>query len=814
MSSEQEPKTEIPETVSYQPLPNIYRAFAAGAGPYAIITEAIDNSIDYARSRALDGEEVPDPIQVDIRYESGEKEDGSDERLVIEDNAGGVAPDDLQRFFQLGYTDTPHQSIGTFGVGAKRLIGLGDRLKYESRARGHDVGVGFEVDAAGLQNEDNEADEEVYQSDTYRVSDLDEGATRIIVEDLESGVWDTLIEFHNTDDNFAKDEEPKPEEITGADETLWRLNETYEYFLREGIDVSAQDEEDEFVDFELHWEGPDYDVDVDPPDEVELSFLPIDGLEPRRYEDMPFAENEDADSTLRVDIEVGLMTSSDAENAGLTVTMNRRNVVFRDTNNEFFSTHYFGNFREARGHGRLHCRIYIRGPSDEMPWSDLKDGLDTSQNVIKDILNVAENALSEYKRQTYPRLRPWVVEAYPPTEAHAANGGNIRIIDKSNSKINSPRFNDKPGEGTRSKNPYPERDQLTKTVRLHHELRVYYPDLLHPSQQVAYRKYFEKYYSTSKNGAYDFSDDEFAVENPIKIDEPDDGFDTEEHEVDIGSGPDPIPVVERIKELASEHVNLSREISEDTEGCENWALPRYKEELLRANGSTDLSGFTVLNEVEDPLQLTDEGKKEEKNTNGTEASSSSEETTDTSESPTSSSTSDETSSENDSDRTSEASNQTSSSSSGETESTSASTSADGVESSSDTSSTDESGSEEKSDSDKQSGVTTTTSASTTETSDSSASFAQVDGPAFTYNDDTYDVPEEEIDTVLKETELDESASAETLFTELVEAVKQVTEQQQQIQELETELEETQTELDGTQDELEDLRDTLREKLSL
>ena len=203
--SESPDRAGLPESVEYQPLPNIYRAFAAGASPYAIVTETIDNSIDFIRRQALDGAKHPETLEVEVRYEllSDADSETSEQivenrgpgRLVIVDNAGGVPPDELARFFQLGHTDAPPQGIGRFGVGAKRLIGIGNRIKYESHANGYEVAAGFEVDASDLRSTENNEinDDEVYKSDVYRVDDLEEGHTRIIVEDLNENVWSNLL---------------------------------------------------------------------------------------------------------------------------------------------------------------------------------------------------------------------------------------------------------------------------------------------------------------------------------------------------------------------------------------------------------------------------------------------------------------------------------------------------------------------------------------------------------------------------------------------------------------------------------------------
>ncbi|MCO8268619.1 ATP-binding protein, partial [Haloferax sp. AB510] len=369
MTNEQSGPAGLPETVTYEPLPSIYRAFAAGATPYAIITETIDNSIDFVRGQALNEDYYPQTLDVDIRFEPIEnetKDDGEGEeniendqdttesdsvtgRLIITDNAGGVPPEDLAKFFQLGHSDAPPEGIGRFGVGAKRLIGIGNHIRYESHAHGYDVAAGFEVDAQKLEGEAATNSRTAYTSEVYEVDDLGENKTRIIVEDLKKGVWKRLCGVVNGEIDRS------------AENSLWRLEETYEHFLRDDIKIDPTEEQTkDSITLDLNWGVSGFDTadsaddevtilnideHVSAPEPVDLSYIPFDGLWPRKYEGMPFANDPDTplDDCLRVDIEVGLLPSSDVDKAGLTVTMNNRNVLFRDTQNDLFSSNYLGN---------------------------------------------------------------------------------------------------------------------------------------------------------------------------------------------------------------------------------------------------------------------------------------------------------------------------------------------------------------------------------------------------------------------------------------------------------------------------------------
>ncbi|WP_318571177.1 ATP-binding protein [Salinigranum marinum] len=597
MSQKNDP-AGLPETVEYPPLPNIYRAFAAGASPYAILTETIDNSIDFVRRQALDGAKYPDSLEVSIEYvveadeNAAEKQDIGDYsatnhqthgKIVITDNAGGVPPNQLAKFFQLGHTDAPPEGIGRFGVGAKRLIGIGDRIKYESHANGYQIAAGFEVDARDLESPDNTvSDNEVYSSEVYEVEDLDEGHTRIIVEDLNKNAWANLL---------GRNEEGEIDR--SASDSLWRLGETYEHFLADGISVSAPtSSDDRQIDFDLEWSDPEHDVPVEAPEAIELSRLPFDGLHPRRYAHMPFANSDEVsiEEALRVDITVGLMPASDPENAGLTVTMNNRNVLFRDTDNDLFSSRFLGKFRESQGHGRLHCVIELYGPAEDMPWSDTKNGLDGTQDITDHLLNIAENALSEYRRQNYENLPKWILAAYGGQWLSRYDGDvlaeipdGVEEIDKSGSKINSPRFNSKPGVSKRNKyyRLYPERDELIKTVRLHTELRIQSRESISKKALPAYDRYFEVEQADSST--------EFVeVEDAPKIDEFEIPTDSDE----------PLVLIANLEDLAARHANEGRTLTEETKGVPDWILPRYHVLLenmgLSPDNATSIDQFDFL----------------------------------------------------------------------------------------------------------------------------------------------------------------------------------------------------------------------------
>ena len=601
----QQEQDDYHDTVRYQPLPSIYRAFASGASGPQAIAETVDNSIDHVRSRVEGGHEPPESLQVTIGYWPAGEWDDDEDVIVIKDNAGGVTPGELGKFFQLGRSETPSLSIGRFGVGAKRLIAVGNEISYQSRAVGADQGWAFDVDASEFQTNTSEVDEEIYESERYKV-DLEEGCTQIVIRELKTE-WEDLLGAEKIGDI------DDPKELSG-DGTLLDFDGLYENFLREGISLASESP----IEFELKLKDHSGEHTINPPERISFSYLPFDDLNPRKYTEIPFESVDEytgGEETLRVDITVGLMLSSRAEDAGLTVSMNNRNVMFRDTDNDLFSSSNLGKFRTAQGHGRLVCRIDIRGSSRAMPWNDLKTGLDPTMSVTDDLLGVAVNALAEYRRQGYDVLPDWMLSAYPETEMHAANGGEIETVDKSNSKKNSPRFNKKPGKGIRGRSArrYPERDRLKGIVRLHRELRIIDESSIKPYETPAYFKYFDEIFDADYE-----PDDEYTPNSPTHISGPDedelpipDGI-----QVDLYEGPlqmyanvedSDLPVIADIKALAEDHADQQARVTNETEGFDEWRLPRYEEELKRALDSADLSRLEVLDEREER----DEAEEEE-----------------------------------------------------------------------------------------------------------------------------------------------------------------------------------------------------------
>lgn len=154
----------------------------------------------------------------------------------------------------------------------------------------------------------------------------------------------------------------------------------------------------------------------------------------------------------------------------------------------------------------------------------------------------------------------------------------IERIDKSNSKVNSPRFNKKPGISERGKyyRLYPERDSLIRTALLHAALYVRCDDAIEPKSRPAYDRFFGSEYDGPEPQVLEANDapDVELYRVPIQREDSDD---------------DVPPLIRDIEKLASLHINNDEKLTEETDGVPVWLLPRYNIELEEKLGDGEIS---------------------------------------------------------------------------------------------------------------------------------------------------------------------------------------------------------------------------------
>ncbi len=584
--------------VEYTPTPDIFDTMTADAAAIAAVQEGIDNAADAASEYASEGFELPDVVQVEITYTDSD-EDG-DEAIIIEDNAGGLPPEQLHILAQLGASYSVEDSIGRFGVGASRLASLGAEITYASHRPGHE-GQQFTVDVEQMKQKEGA---DAFRSERERAPDLPEGHTRVTVKRLRDGFHPVIesarraIDAGEGGDGNESDEEGITQK--GIKTVADALGRTYQRLLRDGIKI----DESTHQTFEITLEydaGDHYKFDVDPPDEVEFSYLPFDGLAPREYTEVPFDKRGDSippeDAGVRADIKVGLMTSGDDQLAGLSVAVNDRMIVAHDTENELFSTGYMGGYRPEQGHSRLYIEVNLRGDSEHMPFNSTKTGLNPNHGVFDPLLNRITSVATPYKRQSYSALPDWMLEVYGRHNSRSEGQQESLIqIPKGDSKTNSARFNEKPGNSVRGRRTrdYPDRDRLIGIVKTHRTLRICDESILKEYEAPAYRNFFDNHYYTTGAKDYLRNQSEYAPRTPEEVSGPSLDW------VNFASVSDSEhPMVMDIKIVAKfgvEHIDGRL----DKAGLlKEWAIPRYREELrLLTSGS--LGGVAVW---DDPSEV-------------------------------------------------------------------------------------------------------------------------------------------------------------------------------------------------------------------
>lgn len=587
------------DPVSFEPLPRIITAFSADASPFEALAETVDNAIDYARARAYEGNEPEEDLKIRIEFNVGDSQE--DSHILIEDNAGGVASKNLSRFFQWGRSVTAPESIGRFGVGASRVAALGQRLEYQSRSFDQDVGHGFEVDVAEMETHEGDVTEDTYRAERRIIEDLEEGHSRVVVKNLRRGISSILAIDQTSDSESGMESSlndveydtiyrgvPIEEWESGLNRMANQFGDVFELFITEGIDF----EEEWFEDIEttqinvdieltLNIDEWSYSTDASTPDPVEYSYLPFDNLGPRKYLEIPFDENESVDpsnASVRADILVGLMTRAEDEKAGLTLIANGRKILSRDTTNPLFSSDYLGAYRAERGHGRISITVEMKGKTEDMPINSLKSDFDMNSPIADPLLRITKNAARFYWKQDYTKMPDWVLRPYDQNDEFAAHGGRIIEYYKGDSSINSARFRRQPGEsdGRRS---FIDRDRIRAKVKVHRSLRITDREALVPTEGPAYNYYMDNRYDV------DTSNYRYAPSVPIEMDGQ--GPELDWDDVNLTVDDDAIDIVAEIIRMAKHHAQNGGRVDE-LDFIENWQLPRYHEELKSELNVEDL----------------------------------------------------------------------------------------------------------------------------------------------------------------------------------------------------------------------------------
>lgn len=338
-------------TYNLSPSKEAYQAIKADVTPVSAFKELVDNALDNWQ-RVLQG---LDPLDIEIEYwpEGPDQE----ERIVIRDDSGGVEEEDVKILFALGQTkkDRISGAIGAYGVGAKKaIINLGNEATIKSRHLDAEKGFGFHIDEDWLR------DDQDWKVEKVEFDDIDQGVTEITIRDLNNS-WDRYR------DNLVDD-----------------LEDTYHYFLdpergdgRESIDIIVRE-----YDRSGEVDSEEY---IKSAGGIDWSYTPMDGLFPRRYEDIELA-SKSFDHSVKLHVTVGLLRKADAESAGADIYCQGRKVLsaVRDDRAAFGTGAGSSRLGKFSGqHRRLKVVIEFETDGDArvLPWDAQKSDIDPYNRV-------------------------------------------------------------------------------------------------------------------------------------------------------------------------------------------------------------------------------------------------------------------------------------------------------------------------------------------------------------------------------------------------------------------------------------------------
>ncbi|WP_134668626.1 ATP-binding protein [Halorussus marinus] len=509
--------------IKLTPTKDAYTAIKADVDENAAVKELIDNSIDNGRRQNRDN------VTVKVRYET---DSNGTPTLIIEDDSGGLKPEELSMVFALGESekDDIEGSIGAFGIGAKKaLMCLGN--EFTIRSRHTDASTGYE-----------------YTVGQSWLADSDEWTVPVDEVELESGT--TEIEIRDLNFDWT--------DVRGRLED--DLSQTYELHLRGKTSVTLRllfpDEETSGLE-PLH-----------PPTRPSYSYAPWDGLYPRRYDGI-ILEPDHVSTPVHMSVEVGLLSTGDGDEAGIDWVCQERVVerANRDAVSGFDEElPQFDLSKHKRLKGRV--ELYTEGDASEMPWNSDKSRIHARHPVTEAARDVLRKVVKRYMRASYGEVEPAFFEPYTDDSRYAANGGDIAVVDLSETyrrmrqgKITQVQINDKPMKG------FPKVTDMQDTASAHAQLGIKYEylDWVEPWMRPTYHALTEA--KRENFGCFD-SLEELQSRPPDFTQEGRSGESERK----------------RLSEMARDHINEGVRYTDLAE----WERPRYLLELNEASDNRDI----------------------------------------------------------------------------------------------------------------------------------------------------------------------------------------------------------------------------------
>lgn len=527
------------DKIKLNPTKDAYDAIKADVDVPAAIKELFDNGIDNGLRQGRD------EVTLALRYESDK---GGSPVLVVEDDSGGLDPNELSMVFAIGQSEKENitRSIGAFGIGAKKaLMCLGDEFTIRSRHVDADIGYEYTIGQQWLEDDDT------WEVPIEEVM-MEAGTTEIEIRELNFN-WQNIRAVLKND-----------------------LANTYEPFLRGDADVTARIL---FPDGERTKQVP-----LSPPARTPYSYTPWDGFHPRRYEGI-ILDPDEVSSPVHMCVEVGLLVEGDDDEAGVDWVCQNR-VVERGNRDGVSG---FGNelpkFRESK-QKRLKARVELQtgGDASEIPWNSDKSRIHERHAVTEAARDVLRKIIPAYMTAKYGTVEPAFLEPFTNGDQYASNGGKVDTVHlrgkferKRRGDLKQIQITDKPD------NSLPQISDMQETAKAHAQLgfKYEYLDWVEPSMRPTYSALVEHY--RKRAGCFE------SLETLDRM--------PPDFTQDGRSG---VAERDRLAELARQHVNQEVRYT----GLSEWEEPRYELELKEAANDRNLSidGLEPVDELPEPLK--------------------------------------------------------------------------------------------------------------------------------------------------------------------------------------------------------------------
>lgn len=334
------------DIINATPSKRIYRSIIADYDLNTAVSELIDNAID-AWSGMPGGQALVIAIEIDL----------GQQKITIMDNAGGVKENELKKLISPGETtvEGTGESIGIFGVGSKRaVVALSQAVRITTRYHQEQT-YRLEYDDDWLQNEN-------WDIPYYRVDQISPSTTKIELPELRFKIDEEMIE-----------------------KLREQLSVTYAYFLDTTSRITIKVDDVPIVG--KYFENWAYPQEANP-----KGF--IKKLVTRK-----------GNQKIRFEITSGLVREKGAlADYGVYFYCNKRLICKALRTPEVgFSSRVAG----IPHHTMCLARIFVKldGPSDGMPWTSNKAGInynhDIFQAIRKDIIE-AVKAYTQLSKKLHP----------------------------------------------------------------------------------------------------------------------------------------------------------------------------------------------------------------------------------------------------------------------------------------------------------------------------------------------------------------------------------------------------------------------------